>query len=225
MRRSAPLLLACLAFAALGTASALIPPWYLAANQAQACLANDPQVNATVVDLSQSTTSGGYQVGLTVRVNSCGPTCAAKAQSISTLMAPWAKANKVSLVVVLGGGPTAPFQPAKTPQGQDAADAAASALTGNPIYARLGKIGGTPPPPGIVGGDGSNLNAQTVVEFAPVVVQYASGDLSDVYGRTSKVAKDACAEVFGFSAPARGEPAGGRAPAGTGLAATTTKMA
>ena len=126
--------------------------------------------------------------------------------------------------LVLGGGPTAPYTPGKTPSGQQAADAAAAALTGNPIYARLGKVGGSPPPPGLVGGDGTNLNAQTVVEFAPVVVQYKSGDLSDVYGQTSKVAKDACSEVFGF-APTSVPASGGRAPAGTtGLVATTSKM-
>jgi hypothetical protein len=161
-------------------------------------------------------------VGITVRVAACGQTCFAKAQALSTLMAPWAKARGISLAVNLGNAATAPFQPNKMPQGQAAADAAASALTGNPVYARLAKTGGTPPPPGMVGGDGSNVNARTVVEFAPVVVQYASGDLSDPYGRTTQVAKDACAEVFGI---AGAPPAGGRVAAGTtGLSATTSKV-
>lgn len=197
---------------------------YLAANQAQACLATDPQVNATVADLDPNT-SGGNSVGLTVRVAACGPTCAAKAQALSTLLAPWAKSRQVGVAVVLGGGATAPFSPGATPKEQQAADAAAAALTGNAIYSRLGSIGGTRPPPRMVGGDGGNLGAQTVVEFAPVVVQYKTGDLSDVYGQASRVARDACAEVFGFA----GGPAalsGGRAPAGvTGLVATTSRMA
>jgi hypothetical protein len=198
---------------------------YLAANQAQACLAPDAQVNATVVDLDPAT-SGGASAGLTVRVAACGPTCAAKAQALSTLMTPWAESRQVAVAVVLGGGATAPFTPGKTPKGQQAADAAAAALTGNPIYARLGRVGGSPPPrPGVVGGDGGNLGAQTVVEFAPVVVQYRSGDLSDVYGQTSKVAKDACSEVFGFAPTAAPPASGGRAPAGsTGLVATTSKV-
>lgn len=222
MRHAALLaVVACLAFA--GTANALLPPMFLAANQAQACLNPDPQVNATVVDLSQTTTSGGYDAGLTVRVNACGATCLSKAQAIATLMAPWAKTNKVSVVVVLGNGPTAPLQPGKMPKGDAAADLVASALTGNPVYRRLSKVGGTPPPAGMVGGDGSNLNAQPVVEFAPVVVQYSSGDISDIYGQSNKVARDACAEVFGVSTTVA---PGGRAPASssTGLISATAKM-
>jgi hypothetical protein len=160
-----------------------------------------------------------------VRVAPCGPACSAKAAALSTLMAPWAKARKVSLVVLVGNGATSPLQPGPMPQGRAAADAVASALTGNAIYQSLGSVGGTAPPAGLPGGSGSRVGAQTVVEFAPVVVQYASGDLSDAYGRTSQVAKDACAEVFGL-APAAGPAAsaGGRVgQSATGLGATTAK--
>jgi hypothetical protein len=139
----------------------------------------------------------------------------AKAQALSTLMAPYAKANKIRIRVWMGNGVTGPVWPGKMPQGQAQADLTATALTGNAIFSRISKVGGTPPPPR-AGMDGTNIGARNVVEFAPIVVQYpaASG------GRTTKVAADACAEVFGMSA-ASGPAAGARGVAT--LSATTAK--
>jgi hypothetical protein len=197
---------------------------YLAANQAQACLSKDPQLTVTIFDPKKGiidAPANTPDVAIGVRVANCGQTCAAKAQALSTLMTPWAKQNKVGLTVVMGTQALPPYQPGKVPQGQAAADMAASALTGNAIFARVAKVGGTPAPP-MPGSDGTNIGARNVVEFAPVVVQYQSGSLADAYGRTTQVAADACAEVFGIAGAA---PPGGRVPAGTtGLAATTAKV-